>query len=59
MNITKVNPKLISDETDLENKNKYLGTFIFVKMFAFANKDVIPPVVASLKNEYKMLPQKT
>jgi hypothetical protein len=42
-------PKLISEETFLENKNIYLGTFTFVKMPALLSNANIPVVVDSRK----------
>ena len=43
------NPKLISEETFLENKNKYLGTFTFVNIPELLSKAIIPLDVDSLK----------
>ena len=51
-------PKFIRDETFLENKNKYFGTFILVKIPEFARREPIPPPVESLKKEKTMFPQK-
>ena len=48
-NMQSVRPKLINEETFFESKNKYLGTLIFVKIFAFPTKEFMLPVVASLK----------
>jgi hypothetical protein len=56
-NTTKVRPKLIREETVLENRNRYLGTFIFVNISAFPIREPIPPFVASEKNEKTIFPQ--
>jgi hypothetical protein len=42
-------PKLISEETFLENKNIYFGTFTFVNMPALLSNANIPVVVDSRK----------
>jgi hypothetical protein len=57
-NTASVNPKLIRAETFLENKNKYLGTFIFVKISAFPRSEPIPPLVESVKNAVKFSNEK-
>ena len=57
-NTTNVNAKFISDETFLEKRKRYFGTFIFEKMLAFPISEPMPPFVASLKKENTMLPQK-
>ena len=51
--------KFISEETILESRKRYLGTFIFEKTSAFESRALIAPPVASLKNENMMFPQKT
>ena len=56
-NTERVRPKLIREETFLENKNRYFGTFIFEKISAFASKDPIPPFVASEKKAKIIFPQ--
>ena len=48
-NTHNVSPKLISVWTFLENRNKYFGTFTFVKILAFPVKEVMPWLVDSLK----------
>lgn len=45
---TNVSKKLISVETFLDNKNKYLGTLILVKIPALLTSEFMLPVVASL-----------
>ena len=43
------NPKLISEDTFLENKNKYFGTFTFVNIPELLSNATIPVDVDSLK----------
>ena len=57
-NTARVSPKFMSEETFFENKKRYFGTFIFVKMLAFARSDPIPPFVESVKKENTIFPQK-
>jgi hypothetical protein len=57
-NTARVRPKLISEDTFLENRNRYFGTFIFVKIAEFAIRLPIPPPVASEKKLNIMFPQK-
>ena len=47
--ISKIIPKFISADIFFENKNKYLGTFIFVKIDALLTRANIPSLVASTK----------
>ena len=56
-NTTSTRPKLMSACTFLENRNRYLGTFILVKMGALSMSDVIPWPDDSLKYEKSKLPQ--
>ena len=42
-------PKLIKADTFLENKNKYFGTFILVKIDELLTKASMPSLVASVK----------
>ena len=58
INTTKVIVKLMRDETFLEKRKRYFGTFIFEKIIEFDISEDIPPVVASLKYENTMFPQK-
>jgi hypothetical protein len=51
-------PKLIREEMFRENRKRYFGTLIFVKIGAFAKSEPIPPLVESLKKEKMMFPQK-
>lgn len=46
--IRRVNPKLIREDTFFEKRNKYLGTFILLKIAALLIKEFIPLVVDSL-----------
>ena len=57
-NTQRVSPKLISEETFLEKRKRYFGTFIFVKIPAFARREPMPPFVESLKYAKTILPQK-
>ena len=41
-----------------ENRKRYFGTLILEKMCAFSRSELIPVLVASLKKENTMLPQK-
>lgn len=41
--------KLSNADTFLENKNKYLGTFILVKIEELLTNACIPSLVASIK----------
>ena len=50
-NTTSTRPKLMSACTFLENRNRYFGTFILVKMGALSMSDVIPWPDDSLKYE--------
>jgi hypothetical protein len=59
-NIKKIinsNPKLISEDTFLDNKKMYFGTFNWEKIPALLKSDCIPDVVDWLKNEYTIRPQ--
>ena len=58
-NITNVSPKLISDDMFLENRNRYLGTFILVNIPLLAISDCIPVLVDSLKNKNTFRPANT
>lgn len=53
----KVIKKLIKVEMFFVTTKRYLGTFIFEKIGAFATKAPKPPEVDSLKNEYTRLPE--
>ena len=57
-NITKVSPKLISDETFFEKRKRNFGTFIFVKIAELARREPMPPFVESVKKEKTIFPQK-
>ena len=50
--------KLIDADTHFENRNKYLGTLIFVNICALAISEFIPPFVCSLKYENIRFPAK-
>ena len=56
--IARVIPKFISEETFLENRKRYLGTFTFVKIPALPRREPIPPLVESVKYEKTIFPQK-
>ena len=56
-NTTSTNPKLMSACTFFEKRNRYLGTFTFVKIAAFPMSEVMPWLVDSLKYEKIKLPQ--
>lgn len=43
------NPKLIIEDTFLENKNKYFGTFTLVNILELLSNATIPVDVDSLK----------
>lgn len=49
--------KLIREETFLENRNKYFGTFTLVNISALSKRDVIPSFVDSLKNVKTSCPE--
>ena len=55
---TRVKPKFITAETFWESKNRYFGTLILEKIWAFATSEFIPPLVDSLKYEFTRLPAK-
>ena len=57
MKIINVRPKFMREDMFLENRNRYFGTLIFVKIPAFAKRDPIPPLVDSLKNEKIIFPE--
>jgi hypothetical protein len=58
INIISVMPKLINEDTFLEKRNMYLGTFIFVNIPALSKSDDIPRLVASAKYENTNWPAK-
>ena len=56
-NIINVSPKLMIEETFLDNKKIYLGTFTLLKIPALAISEFIPLFVDSLKYENNKFPQ--
>ena len=47
--ISSVKPKLISDDTFWDSRNRYFGTFTLVKIPALPTREFIPRLVASVK----------
>jgi hypothetical protein len=56
-NTKNVKPKLISADIFFENRKRYFGTFILVKISALEIRADIPPLVASLKKVNIIFPQ--
>ena len=48
-NTMSVSPKFIREDTFLEKRKRYFGTFILVKIAELVSREPIPPLVESVK----------